>query len=49
MVVVREVQGLEKNVHQVDCDGLALTLIRALVTFDTLQHMVSRFLKGKAL
>ena len=40
MVVVREVQGLEKNVYQLDCDGLALTLIRALVTFDTLQHTV---------
>ena len=40
MVVVREVQGLEKNVHQVDYDGLALTLITALVTFDTLQHKV---------
>ena len=22
MVVVREVQGLENNVHQVDCDGI---------------------------
>ena len=40
MVVVREVQGLEKNVHLFDCDGLAWTLIRALVTFDTLQHTV---------
>ena len=27
MAVVREVQGLEDNVHQLDCDGLALTLI----------------------
>ena len=40
MVVVREVQVLGYNVHQLNCDGLALTLIRALVTFDTLQHMV---------
>ena len=38
MVVVREVQGLEDNVQQLDCDGLALTPICALVTFDTLQH-----------
>ena len=27
MVVVREVQGLEDNVPQLDCDGLALTPI----------------------
>ena len=27
MVVVREVQGLEDNVHQLNCDGLALTPI----------------------
>ena len=40
MVLVRELQGLENNVHQLYCDGLALTLIRALVTFDTLQHTV---------
>ena len=38
MVVVREVQGLEDNVHELDCDGLALTPIGALVTFDTPQH-----------
>ena len=40
MVVVREVQGLGKNVHQLDYDGLVLTLIRALVMFDTLQYKV---------
>ena len=40
IVVVREVQGLENNVHQLDCHGLALRLTRALVTFDTLQHTV---------
>jgi len=38
MVVVREVQGLEDSVHQLDCDGLALTPIRTLVGFDTTQH-----------
>ena len=40
MVVVREFQGLENNVHQLDCDGLASTFIRALVTLDTVQHTV---------
>ena len=40
MVVVREVQGLGKNVYQLDYDELVLTLIRALVTFDTLQYKV---------
>ena len=32
------VQGLLDDWHQLDCDGLALTPIWALVTFDTPQH-----------
>ena len=32
------VQGLLDDGHQLDCDGLALTPIWALVTFDTPQH-----------
>ena len=38
--MVREVQVLGYNVHQLNCDGLALTLISALVTFHTLQQAV---------
>ena len=38
MVVVRKVQGLEDNVQQLDCDGLVLMPIWALVMFDTPQY-----------
>ena len=46
MVVVKEVQGLEDNVHQLDCDGLALTLILALVATNQWRRQTLLDVKG---